>query len=1124
MSVLVTGSVFWQLRRYGTAISKEPVPAAERPKAATPVVETDADPPDETARSGIAEEPEDWKAELPVFTDETPQQRIAAVARSQLGYTEGRGEVLLSDDGTSRTGYTRYGAWYGNPYGEWNTMFTYFCMYYAEIGKDDIPYGSGCWAWYETLTERDMITPCENEKTGDIIFFDTDSDGEPDRTAIVSGTEETDEGIILSVIEGNREGSVAEVQYLHGGSDMIGMLSADAYVTAGETQHIVMISYNADSESGIHVEAQAPEGVFPEGTVMQAADVADGNAIQAAADTLGETAVICDAVAIDITFRDADGREIEPADGQSVAVQIALPAKKKLSGASFALVHVDDDGEGEIIPDAQVSSSGASFTAESFSIYLVVGGSETEVAGLTVGNVPGNSAENPYVMYVGETVQLIGRSNVQEQDHYLYCNNEYVLAPEGEWLRNYRDGTDFVTEHVFRAARTGTATVSVENHTSNGDYDNFYVRVEDPKIIVKTTYGSCVNTPEARNSFYPAGTGGDDNEFYVNTNNVIEFVYYSDQEMNGYDFATMGSGVLTKLGETKRRWTGTNWEYKQVFQVNSAGSDTVVFGNRGIGHAVDQVKITATAPQNMQVDTALDKCSVDEVNEWLDHFSVSYLTNANGYIPNSICQWKIDNWGNLETATNILDNNETNIVHIAAYMMYDDVPAEFYYDSADSITYAVSKFELTHAATPAGQDGVRIDNLVPASANEITVTQATEDGKTHFSCAISETGYYALTVLQNGRPVRTIYMYGIEPNTSFPYGPYWPNVLQHSDMEIADGGKYTFTEFHVEGNRVTTVIKEYDAAVSQVNLCRLYDADSQPIHQLEESWGNPVAGQEKDEIVQFDTDLYINNAGSSGTQYEWTSNPYYVQHGFQFFDGCKVKQVVFDVNLELKPSKIRTIVTENGVPVSDTTSNWSGATQTRQNVIYEMNQQEIIDALNKCPNHSGFDFTARSNAAILSFEAEKEFFGGTLTENMFGFEIVDMENLDEENHPKVIMSSSNDASGKIEFRNLRLEEAKPYHFRMREVIPENAGEGKIQYDRTEYILDILVTEHEGGSLYAQITSTLPEQFKFTNAVKYELPSTGGTGTLPYAGGGIILISAAFILPLIRRRKEDECDS
>lgn len=58
-------------------------------------------------------------------------------------------------------------------------------------------------------------------------------------------------------------------------------------------------------------------------------------------------------------------------------------------------------------------------------------------------------------------------------------------------------------------------------------------------------------------------------------------------------------------------------------------------------------------------------------------------------------------------------------------------------------------------------------------------------------------------------------------------------------------------------------------------------------------------------------------------------------------------------------------------------------------------------------------------------------------------------------------------------------------------------------------------------LRAEMTDSPP---KFVNCISYRLPDTGGTGTLPYLAGGITLISAAFLLPLIRRRKEDECDS
>ncbi len=80
----MTGGVFWQLRKYGTALG-ESAPETAQPGAGGTVVETDADPPEETTRSGIAESPEDWETGLPEFTDETTQQRIAAIAVSQLG-------------------------------------------------------------------------------------------------------------------------------------------------------------------------------------------------------------------------------------------------------------------------------------------------------------------------------------------------------------------------------------------------------------------------------------------------------------------------------------------------------------------------------------------------------------------------------------------------------------------------------------------------------------------------------------------------------------------------------------------------------------------------------------------------------------------------------------------------------------------------------------------------------------------------------------------------------------------------------------------------------------------------------------------------------------------------------
>lgn len=66
----------------------------------------------------------EWEATLPTRTGNAGDD-MAAIARSQVGYAESVQNFVLNDDGTRR-GYTRYGAWYGNPHGNWSAMFVSF--------------------------------------------------------------------------------------------------------------------------------------------------------------------------------------------------------------------------------------------------------------------------------------------------------------------------------------------------------------------------------------------------------------------------------------------------------------------------------------------------------------------------------------------------------------------------------------------------------------------------------------------------------------------------------------------------------------------------------------------------------------------------------------------------------------------------------------------------------------------------------------------------------------------------------------------------------------------------------------------------------------------------------------
>ena len=85
---------------------------------------------------------DDWEATLPELTGRSAED-LVAVATSQLGTAESVQNFQLDEDGATRRGYSRYGAWYGNPYGAWGTMFVDFCLSYAGNASYDALVNSG---------------------------------------------------------------------------------------------------------------------------------------------------------------------------------------------------------------------------------------------------------------------------------------------------------------------------------------------------------------------------------------------------------------------------------------------------------------------------------------------------------------------------------------------------------------------------------------------------------------------------------------------------------------------------------------------------------------------------------------------------------------------------------------------------------------------------------------------------------------------------------------------------------------------------------------------------------------------------------------------------------------------
>ena len=489
MSVLVSTGVFWQLRGIGTAMTDE-----------TLAPDTNGQSADMSLlSSSLCETDEVWESTLPELTDELAEN-AALIAASQLGYTENTQNYIIGDDGCTHKNYSRYGAWFGNPYGDWNTMFTCFCLHYAGVTEADIPFSSGCWAWSLKLSAKGILSPFNkgSPKRGDVLLFDTDLDGKADRSGIISEIiSDTDKPCIIT-IEGQTDGAVAECSYQTDDEHIFGYVPVETPQTADETA----MKFTAESVSGIKVSASAEQGIFPDGTKMLAADISREEAIKQASDALGTETADIEAVAVDISFISPEGIELEPADSSVVHVEIDLPEEQKLSGSQYSLLHIADSGGAEIVENADVSESGAVFDAESFSIYVVTALGEVEkdklhesLEELTwLPNDNGyvhNSPYYPYIIQKGDTISIAGYSRLPDKWFYYDTNreNEYknILIP-GNYDESQNisvTGSDGNT--YYKKVRKYTANkagdVVIKYQFSQNDVKEFYVRVLEEKLI-----------------------------------------------------------------------------------------------------------------------------------------------------------------------------------------------------------------------------------------------------------------------------------------------------------------------------------------------------------------------------------------------------------------------------------------------------------------------------------------------------------------------------------------------------------------------------------------------------------------------------------------------------------------
>jgi len=167
-----------------------------------------------------------WESTIPFNQLKGDWNRdVLTVAESQVGYYENMVNTVLAEDGKTKLGYTRYGHWFGYPYGDWCAMFGAFCLNYAGVPKDAVPYAAGVETWMQMLDKRDMLEDIVfyEPKPGDLVFI-ADDGVKPNHMGIVysftpankTSSENTSSHAAtagkLEIIQGNKEDAVKIVE------------------------------------------------------------------------------------------------------------------------------------------------------------------------------------------------------------------------------------------------------------------------------------------------------------------------------------------------------------------------------------------------------------------------------------------------------------------------------------------------------------------------------------------------------------------------------------------------------------------------------------------------------------------------------------------------------------------------------------------------------------------------------------------------------------------------------------------------------------------------------------------------------------------------------------------------
>ena len=130
----------------------------------------------------------------------------------------------------------------------------------------------------------------------------------------------------------------------------------------------------------VKVHVEAPVGAFPAGTTMKVRPIAEEQIREAIDTVVPEPENVSRVSAVDITFIDVCGDEIEP----DTEIKVSLTSTDIPVEEKPVVVHVDNEGQAEMV-EAKTEGENVVFESDKFSVYVIVG-TETITTQFTTGD------------------------------------------------------------------------------------------------------------------------------------------------------------------------------------------------------------------------------------------------------------------------------------------------------------------------------------------------------------------------------------------------------------------------------------------------------------------------------------------------------------------------------------------------------------------------------------------------------------------------------------------------------------------------------------------------------------------------------------------------------------------